>query len=310
MMLHNSLSNSHFLLILWKLGIVLGTIIAVSIVIYIRNRRRGEASSMLAKALTVAWLAPLLLWALFVGGLALLVVAGVAVAQAIREYSGLVSLQRPYKWTVLIYSIGGLLVSAIGNSVQFLAYPFGIVAVSLAVPIVRQQVAGAAEQVAMGVFAYFYICFPIALILFIRDSIPWGLNFLVIVGTSTALADVGSFIVGSQFKGPRLAPVVSPMKTWSGAFGGLLGAFIGVALSWSVAPRPWHPPMAVLIACCVAVFATLGDLSESVLKRSFSQKDTGTMMAGFGGVLDRFDSYLFTIPATLALLTQVLHVRG
>src|ERR1035438_9218861 len=146
MMPDSPLSNSHYLPILWKLGIVLGTIIAVSIVIYIRNRRRGEASSMLAKALTVTWLAPILLCALFVGRLALLIVAGVVLAQAIREYSELVSLQAPYKWTVQIYSIGGLLVSATGNSVQFLAYPFGIVAVSLAIPIVRQQVAGAAEQ--------------------------------------------------------------------------------------------------------------------------------------------------------------------
>jgi phosphatidate cytidylyltransferase len=310
MMPDNPLSNSHYLPILWKLGIVLGTIIAVLIVIYIRNRRRGEVSSMLAKALTVTWLAPLLLSALFVGRLALLIVAGVVLAQAIREYSELVSLQAPYKWTVQIYSIGGLLVSATGNSVQFLAYPFGIVAVSLAIPIVRQQVAGAVEQVAMGIFAYFYISFPITLISFIRDSIPWGLNFLLIVGTGTALADAGGFIVGTRLKGPRLAPVVSPMKTWSGAFGSLLGAFIGVALSWSVAPRTWHPPTAVLIACCVAVSATLGDLSESVLKRSFYRKDAGTVMAGFGGILDRFDSYLFTIPATLALLTQALHVRG
>jgi phosphatidate cytidylyltransferase len=310
MMSDNPLSNSHFLPILWKLGIILGTIIAGLIVIYIRNRRRGEASSMLAKSLTVAWLAPLLLCALFVGRIALLIVAGIVLAQAIREYSELVSLQAPYKWTVQIYSVGGLLVSATGNSTQFLAYPFGIVAAAFAIPIVRQQVVGAAEQVAMTVFAYIYISFPITLILFVRDTIPWGLNFLLIVGAGTALADVGGFIVGSRFKGPRLAPVVSPMKTWSGAFGSLLGAFVGVALSWSVAPRPWHPPMAVLIACCVAVSATLGDLSESVLKRSFYRKDAGTVMAGFGGILDRFDSYLFTIPATLALLTQALHVRG
>ena len=244
----NPLSNSHFLSILWKLGIVLATIIAVLIVIYIRDRGRGKASSMLAKALTVTWLAPLLLCALFAGGLALLIVAGVAIAQAIREYSELVSLQVPYKWTLQIYSIGGLLVAATGSSVQFLVYPFGIVAVSLAIPIVRQQVAGAAEQVAMGVLAYFYISFPITLIVFIRDALPWGLNFLLIIGTGTALADSGGFIVGVRFKGPRLAPVVSPMKTWSGAFGSLLGAFAGVGLSWSVAPRAWHPLMAVLIA--------------------------------------------------------------
>jgi phosphatidate cytidylyltransferase len=289
---------------------VLGPIIGGLIAVHYRKTRRGEGTALLAKALTVAWLAPMLLAAIFADGFVLLLVVAVVLTQSNREYSRLAMLERPYAWMLQLYSLGGLLIASTGNRTALLEYPLGLVAATFVIPVFSQRIQGSHECIAGVIFAYFYISFPMSLILFIRNAVSWGLQFLVIVGIGTAIADAGAFVIGSKFRGPRLAPAVSPMKTWSGTFGSFVGAAVGVALAWRVAPRSWHLLVAFLITCCVAVAATFGDLSESVIKRSFDQKDTGTILAGFGGFLDRFDSFLFTIPAAFVILSQALHVHG
>src|SRR6202043_4177506 len=100
-----------------------------------------------------------------------------------------------------------------------------------------------------------------------QQSVTWGIQFLVVIGCTIAFADAGAFIVGSWLKGPRLAPRVSPAKTWSGAAGALVGAGIGLAWLWDVAPANWPLATAAVMWALVAVSAMLGDLVESFTKR-------------------------------------------
>ncbi|GAA4003725.1 phosphatidate cytidylyltransferase [Hymenobacter fastidiosus] len=117
-------------------------------------------------------------------------------------------------------------------------------------------------------------------------------------------SDIGAYAAGKTFGRHKLAPSISPGKTWEGAIGGfLLTLVMGWALGYLL------PELSLtyrlVAAGVVAVFGPLGDLAESMLKRSVGVKDSGSIMPGHGGLLDRFDAFLFILPV-LALLQVLL----
>jgi phosphatidate cytidylyltransferase len=109
------------------------------------------------------------------------------------------------------------------------------------------------------------------------------------------ITDTFAYYLGRYFKGPKLAPTISPNKTWSGLIGGVLGTAL-----WSGAWSYWTGTGCVLMLAVIgvgtAVLAQLGDLSVSVVKRRFGVKNTGNLIPGHGGVLDRMDGFLGAVP--------------
>jgi phosphatidate cytidylyltransferase len=119
-----------------------------------------------------------------------------------------------------------------------------------------------------------------------------GLIFLLVFATH--LTDVGAFFVGKYFGKHKIAPHISPKKTVEGAVGGILGALAGAFLIGSILKMSATDLLAIGLIC--GIFAQLGDLWASILKRDVKVKDSGSLFSGHGGVLDRFDSLLFTSP--------------
>ena len=117
----------------------------------------------------------------------------------------------------------------------------------------------------------------------------------------TAFAnDTGAFFIGRKWGRRRLAPSISPGKTWEGASGGLLSAVlvavvVAVILN-TISVLPVEYWQVILMGCLISVFAQLGDLVESMLKRNAGVKNTGKLLPGHGGILDRFDSLIFVGP--------------
>ena len=122
--------------------------------------------------------------------------------------------------------------------------------------------------------------------------------------------DTGAFLVGSAFGRTRLFPRLSPAKSWEGFFGGmLLGVVASIVLLYTGVTHsliyypilgPWETAFALPIT--VSIAGTLGDLFESMIKRSVGAKDSGNLIPGHGGILDRIDSMLFAMPATVLLI--------
>ncbi|WP_439880974.1 phosphatidate cytidylyltransferase [Pontibacter sp. MBLB2868] len=114
-------------------------------------------------------------------------------------------------------------------------------------------------------------------------------------------SDTGAYIFGKNFGKHKLFERISPGKTWEGWAGGtLLAVIVGYAMSFFFSDLELYQWVGVAII--VAVFGVLGDLTESLLKRSLGVKDSGTLLPGHGGLLDRFDSLLMAIPFVVAFL--------
>lgn len=168
------------------------------------------------------------------------------------------------------------------------------------------------ERFEYAKFAYLctgllYIGVPVALspVLLVRDGAPSGLMmlyFFILIWCS----DVGAYCLGSMLGqrpgSKKLAPQISPKKSWWGVVGGILlcigGAFVLWGLGWL--RMPWYHCLGLGLVVCI--FATLGDLFESLWKRHLGIKDSGNAIPGHGGWLDRLDSSLTAIPAATIYL--------
>lgn len=146
----------------------------------------------------------------------------------------------------------------------------------------------------------------VALIWLRRDGAAGRGNvlFLLLVVWAT---DIGAYLVGRWLGGPRLAPCISPAKTWAGAAGGLLaGIAVGLAVARLIGARDGAGlAQAALVAAGLGLATETGDLLESGLKRRFGVKDSGRLIPGHGGLLDRLDGLLAAAPAA-AMLALVL----
>ncbi|MCB4821124.1 phosphatidate cytidylyltransferase [Roseicella aerolata] len=115
-------------------------------------------------------------------------------------------------------------------------------------------------------------------------------------------SDIGAYLAGRRFGGPKLAPGISPNKTWSGAVGGLFSAMaVGLAAAALVAPEALPVGRVLLVAAVLGLLAQMGDLFESWLKRHFHVKDSSALIPGHGGLLDRLDGVLAAAPAAALL---------
>jgi phosphatidate cytidylyltransferase len=136
---------------------------------------------------------------------------------------------------------------------------------------------------------------------------PDGIGMLLGLAICGVGYDVGGYAVGSAVGRRRLAPSISPNKTWEGLAGGFAASVILGLFPVSVM-APWSVSHGVLLGAVIGVVAPFGDLCESLLKRDLGVKDLGGLLPGHGGILDRFDAILFVLPAVYYLV-KVLELR-
>jgi phosphatidate cytidylyltransferase len=160
-----------------------------------------------------------------------------------------------------------------------------------------RDIATTAREVAFAALAFLYIPLLLMHLVMLRQG-PYGVQWLLVIMLIVMTNDSAAYYSGCAFGKHRLYPLVSPKKSIEGALGGLLGSIGGTLL----ARITFFPQLTLLDALLTAVFIGMlgqaGDLFESLLKRSFGVKDSGTSIPGHGGVLDRLDSIIFAAPAT------------
>ena len=183
-----------------------------------------------------------------------------------------------------------------------------------------QPLTGSIADIAASIFALFYLGFLPSYWIRLRDLTDpalaprlagwlghWpgassGMVLMLMACLLIVATDIGSYVLGRRYGRRPLSPI-SPGKTLEGALAGLscavlLGAGFGLLLGWN-----WGWAVGGLLGAVVAVFALVGDLTESMMKRDAGVKDSGDLLPGHGGILDRIDSYLFTPAAFYTVVT-------
>lgn len=232
----------------------------------------------------------------------------------------------PFAWISL--PAAGLLVLLAGLRPVYetwagpaLAIVVGVAGLSLALSIFRRGVEGSPlPSVGATLLAPVYAGLPLAFALFLRgypetrwESPGWEGSFLVVLPLLVSwVGDSSAYFGGRAWGRRKLIPAVSPAKTVEGAVSGLVGATLAsVAFTlFALEPLGGGIPLslgaAAVLGLIIGLVAQVGDLAESLLKREAGVKDSGRLLPGHGGVMDRFDAVLFTIPLTYAVLPLLL----
>jgi phosphatidate cytidylyltransferase len=168
-----------------------------------------------------------------------------------------------------------------------------------------QPVTGTIADIAASVFGLFYLGFLPSHWIKLRALADGGLALTLLACFLIVATDIGSYVIGRRLGHRPLSPI-SPGKTVEGALGGVacamaVGVIGGVWIGWQ-----WGWLIGALLGGVVALFALVGDLTESMMKRDAGLKDSGDAIPGHGGILDRIDSYLFVPAVVYSLVTLVL----
>ena len=258
--------------------------------------RNSHLASRIAAALVLMPLTVGLTWA---GGIYFTVlIAGCAVLLA-REWSRLCG-ARPESLPAVGLGIGSAAI--IGLAYLHPDYALAAVACIVLYFVLRRLPASQMPKPNRVWLAAGALVIPTAglTLIWLRTMPENGLFLVVWLFAVVWAADIAAFATGKTVGGPRLAPSISPNKTWSGFGGGLAGAsIVGFCLSYAIAGEAIL--LALIAGMLVGLASAVGDIFESYLKRRFDAKDSGGLIPGHGGVLDRLDSLLAAAPATLFL---------
>ena len=271
---------------------------------------------MIQRILTALVLIPLVLLLILRAPIWMLaIVAGSVALLAIREFLELTRKYGGEPSRCAIYVTAGFFL-AVAYLVRKSPTKFGLELVSIALITVammsimpfillaigmrRSDLGSTYPTAAAGVFALAYIALPMSLLVHIGAMDNQGgrrLIFLMIVVWS---GDIVAYFVGKSMGRHKMSPRISPNKTWEGAVASILASSIFGALfyQYAIAENAHRMPLAGIVLLCIVlnIAAQLGDLVESAIKRGADVKDSGSILPGHGGMLDRIDAMLFAAP--------------
>ncbi|MCM1522759.1 MAG: phosphatidate cytidylyltransferase [Muribaculaceae bacterium] len=283
--------------------------------------------NLFTRALSGAVYVALICTAVILGGWWFIGLFAIFSALAISEFSRLSnSLTGGENTTTLVIDIAGGLILTIGlacvNMQLFTPLTtkliggtlFTLYLLYLIVRLVSQIYTREASPLVNLAFSYMsqiYIALPLGL-MSMYYTLPAGTPLLLAMFIMIWLSDTGAYLVGSMIGRHKLIPRISPGKTWEGFIGGVCFAMGSAFVMKLCFPSVYSAiPLLGLVGLgfVVAIFATWGDLVESLIKRTLGVKDSGNIMPGHGGILDRIDSLLLVIPASLLyLITLFIYI--
>jgi len=297
---------------------------------------RGTGSSNLAlRLVTAALLVPALIYTIWVGGLLYLAVIMVIVLLGLREFYRLIEDKgaQPLVGFGLAAGVAIPVVAYVGNEYHATILMTATLLAVMVAQVGKAQITEALASISGTFFGVFYVGWLLSHAIVLRQfhdvvSAKWGaaaaagispdagaFYMFYTVGT-VVMCDVGAYFGGRAWGRRKLAPQISPSKTVEGALSGIgVGICSGLIakglfdLAWPSMSRDFSWLAALLFGLVLSIVGIIGDLVESLLKRDARVKDTGSLLPGMGGVLDRIDSNLLGIPVMYYGLLAYTYVR-
>jgi phosphatidate cytidylyltransferase len=246
---------------------------------------------------------PVVLGAVWTGGWWLFALVTAAAMVAVHEFVTMARPHRPLTPAVYIGTVLALLGAQKGGVVWLVGGFLSCFVVALLLNAVATTRAPATAAVGSSVLGAAWIGFGLGNLILLRDLHDRGRLIAVTVLLTVFAADTFAYFAGRLVGRHRMAPTLSPGKTWEGlAVGSLVGVFVSFIALYNDRHhflRIWE---AVVLGIVVVLVAAGGDLFESMLKRDLEVKDTGSLLGGHGGMLDRVDALLFAAPAAFYLV--------
>jgi len=283
-------------------------------------------NNLTKRFLTAVVVLPIVLYAIYLGGIWLTLLVLVVVLVGQKEFNRFMEKKDMVPMVTLSYVLDIALVFVAHFSNEYylnVILTFSILSIFI-VQLSRKDVKNSLTSIAPTIFSLVYVAWLPAHAILLRNlgfeiiskygsmvsgvdkliGKPdyMGISMILIVLVATIMNDTGAYFAGRQFGKHKLAPVVSPKKTWEGAIAGVFSAMIFTVLTALIIGLNIDIYYLILLGFLLGVFGILGDLSESLLKRDVDIKDSGTFFPGHGGVLDRIDSLMFNLPVTYYLI--------
>jgi phosphatidate cytidylyltransferase len=240
-------------------------------------------SELRTRILSAVVLAPVVLAAVFAGGIAFSALVLAIAAVAMWEWTAMTSAGAPLaaRLTAVVFVLIGVALVAAGNTA------LGVAAIALPAAL---AVAGGLASRPLGWIGVgmLYVGAPAVALVMLRAANPFGLVAVIYLIAVVWATDIAAYFGGRRFGGPKLWPRVSPKKTWSGALSGLVAALLAGGATF-LAVQPGEALRGLVLAAPISAAAQAGDLLESAVKRRAGVKDSGHLIPGHGGVLDRLD---------------------
>lgn len=262
---------------------------------------------LLPRVLTAVVGIPLLLFLIHAGGLAFAVFVVAVAILCLHEYGVILAMGGRQVQRVVAVLAGALLAACVvlgggaGRTAELGLWLSGAVTLVMLRELFSKT--HSLERAALTLMGALFLGWMPAHLALIRDLRPHGekLTFLFFVTVWTM--DTAAYAAGRSFGRHKLASEVSPKKTWEGAAAGFAAA-IGTALLFRrfALPDALTTAQAAALGALIGVFGQLSDLAESLIKRAVGAKDSGSLLPGHGGVMDRFDSFLLCAPAVYYFL--------
>lgn len=272
--------------------------------------------NFIIRALTGIIFVAIIIGAICFHPVAYLCVFGIVILLILREFYGLVGHYEETKIRRLANCVAGVYLFvasfayAYGWCGKVVFYPYLLYIMYIFIGELYYKAPNPINNWALSFLGQVYYVLPFSLMNFIlfsgaeegtRSFEPF---LLLSVFIFVWMSDTGAFLIGSLFGKHRLFERISPKKSWEGFFGGLLLALASSILFWYFFPAAtWYAWMG--FAFVIVLSGTWGDLTESLLKRKLGVKDSGHMLPGHGGLLDRFDSVTMAIPAAFIYIQLV-----
>ncbi|MHC5306941.1 phosphatidate cytidylyltransferase [Bartonella sp. LJL80] len=241
-------------------------------------------SNLFARSLTALVLGAVALWLTWLGGVAFALFAWAIGGLVLHEWMGITSvnwnrLLKPFAYALYVV-LAVLLAFDISAPIVFSV--LGLSAVLLAIC--------AGKHTGWVAGGFLYAALPAAALAYLRGDEPFGFGAIIFLYAVVWGTDIAAYFNGRALGGPKLAPKFSPNKTWSGAIGGAVAGVAGgtlvAYLALDTSPANLFVP---LLALALSVVSQIGDISESWVKRRFGVKDSGNLLPGHGGFMDRVD---------------------
>jgi phosphatidate cytidylyltransferase len=272
-----------------------------------RRARRAEGDGGELRS-RILWALPAAAFGIFIiaeGGLVFALGISVLGIVALHELYSLTRPVRPVDVAGFLALLGVILAALFGEAFHVVLAFAAAFPVTYAIAVARPWREHVSWAVAVTLFGVLWVGLPLAHAVFLRE-LEHGGALLVDALIGTFVGDSVAYSAGRAWGRRKLAPRVSPNKTWEGLIAGIVGGTLAFWAFEAAYQEFMTAGQAILIGFCVALAAPLGDLFESLIKRDLEVKDTGGLFGPHGGVLDRLDAVFFSVPVAYYVSLAVL----